>query len=71
MIHDFSQVKILQAYNSIHSFDINCLLETFLDSSIQLNHPDLLINDYALLRDDHSDNVNRGGVCITTKIVCH
>ena len=71
MAHNFSQVKILQAFNSIPSSDINCLLETFLDSSIQLNHPDLLINDYALLHYDHSDNANRGGVCITTKIVCH
>ena len=42
--HSFSKVNTIQAYNSIHSFDIICLSETFLDSTIGLDHRDLSIN---------------------------
>ena len=48
-----SKVNLPQAYNSIHTFNIICLSETFLDLSIQLDYPDLLMNDYTLVRDDH------------------
>ena len=39
-------VNLLEACNSIHSFDIICLSETFLDLTIQFDHPDLLMNNY-------------------------
>ena len=63
-VHNFSIVNLLPAYNSIHSFDIICLSETFLDSTFQLDHPNLLMNNYTLVRNDHPDNVKRGGVSI-------
>ena len=42
-----------------------CLSETYLDSSI----PDNLIEieEYNLVRGDHPDNIERGGVCIYYK----
>ena len=46
--HNFSKVNLLQAYNSMRSFDITRLSETFFDSTIQLDHPDLLFNDYTI-----------------------
>lgn len=60
--HNFSKVNLLEAYNSVHSFHIVCLSETFLDSTIQLHHPDLLMNDYILVRTCHLSNVKKGGV---------
>ena len=50
---NISKVNLPQAYNSIHTLNIICLSETFLDLSIQLDYPDLLMNDYTLVRDDH------------------
>ena len=32
--HNFTKFVLLKAYNSIHKFDIICLLEKYLDSSI-------------------------------------
>ena len=65
--HNFSKVSLFQVYNSIHSLDISCLSETFLDSNIQLDRPDLLMNDYTLDLDNYSNNVKRGKVCIYYK----
>ena len=50
-------MNLLEAHNSIHSTDIICLSETFSESTIQLDHPDLLMTDYTSVRDRHPDNV--------------
>lgn len=55
-------MNLLESYNSVHSFDVICLSEIFLDSSIHLNHPDLLTKEYTLLHDDHPNNVKRARV---------
>ena len=34
---DFVKLSLLKAYNAVHKFDIICLSETFLNSSLQ-NH---------------------------------
>ena len=60
-------MNLFQAYTSIHSVDIIGLSETFLGSDIQLDHPDLLMKDYALARNNHGINVKRGRVCICYK----
>ena len=32
--HNFSKVNLLQAYNAIHDFDMICLSESYLDSTV-------------------------------------
>ena len=62
--HNFAKVSSLRAYNTLHKFDIICLSETYLDSSISSNDPELLLDGYELIRADHPMNLKRGGVCI-------
>ena len=35
--HNFVKLALLKVYNSIHKFDLICLLETYLDSNILLD----------------------------------
>ena len=64
---NFSKVSLLNAYTSLHSFNIICLSETYLDSSILSHDPNLEVHGYDLIRADHPSNVKRGGVCIYYK----
>ena len=50
---------------SVHKFDIICLSETYLDSSI--DDVSLEISGYYLIRSDHPSNKKRGGICIYYK----
>ena len=61
--HNFSKITQLKAHNSIYKHDFNCLSETYLDSSTALDNS-LQIEGYNLVRADHPNDVNRGGVCI-------
>ena len=65
--HDFIKVPLIEAFISTHSFDILCLSETFLDSTIDLNDENINIDGYSILRADHPSNHKRGGVCIYFK----
>ena len=65
--HNFAKLVLLKAFNSIHKFDIICLSETYLDSSILHNDSNLEIPGYNLVRSDHPSNKKRGGVCIYHK----
>ena len=49
----------------MHKFDIICLSEIYLDSSI--DDGSLEISGYYLLRSDHPSNKKRGGICIYYK----
>ena len=51
--HNFAKLVLLKAYNLSHKFDIICLSETFLDSSILDNDSNLQIPGYNLMRSDH------------------
>ena len=62
--HNFGKIFLLKAHVAIHKFDIICLSETYLDSSIPTNNDNLDIDGYNLLRSDHPLNTKRGGVCI-------
>ena len=62
--HNFSKVSLLQAYNSSYNYDIICLSETYLDSSVTSDNDELSLNGYKLIRADHPNNVKRGGVAI-------
>ena len=62
--HNFAKIFILKAYLVIHKFDIICLSETYLDSSIPTNNENLDIYGYNLVCSDHASNTKRGGVSI-------
>ena len=65
--HNFAKLVLLKAFNLIHKFDIICLLETHLDSSILHYDGNLEIPGYNLVRSNHPSNKNRGGVCVYYK----
>jgi len=66
-VDNFSKITQISAYLNVHKFDIFCLCETFLDSSIGDDDPRLAIDGYDLIRCDHPSNSKRGGVCIYFK----
>ena len=65
--HDFSKMNSFIAYNRIHSYDLICFSETFLDSSFTDNDRDLVLTGYKLYRADHPSNTKKGGVCVYVK----
>ena len=65
--HSFTKVSVLQALSVTHDYDIICLSETFLDSSISNDDERVNIKGYNLLRTDHPSNKKRGDVCMYYK----
>ena len=65
--HDFSKINSFFAYNRIHSYDLICFSETFLDSSFTDDDRNLILNGYKLYRADHPSNTKKGGVCVYVK----
>ena len=65
--HEYSKLFLLKAYISVHKFDIICLSETYLDSTVPLDDDNLIISGYNLIRSDHPSNTKRGGVCLYYK----
>ena len=51
-------------YNTIHKYNVICIGETYLDSSLRTDDRDILINAYNIIRADHPSNNTRGGGCI-------
>ena len=54
----------MQAYNSIHKFDVICLSENYLGNSYDTDDDQLAFPGYNLIRADNPNNIKRGGVCI-------
>ena len=65
--HDFIKVPLIEAFITTSNFDIVCLSETFLDSTIPDDDVNIQINGFSLLRADYPNNIKRGGVCIYFK----
>ena len=65
--HYSIKISLLQAYTFQHNYDIICLSETFLNSSIESNDDRISIDGYNLIRSDHPSDSKRGGVCIYYK----
>ena len=63
--HNFVKLSLLRAYVSVEKFNIICLSDTYLDSSI--DDKSLEISVYYLIRSDYSSNKKRGGICIYYK----
>ena len=67
MAYNFINVSLLQTLAVTNDYDIICLTETFLDSSVENDDDRISIPGYNLLRADHPSNTKRGGVCIYYK----
>ena len=63
----YLKISVLNAYTSLHSFDIICFLETYLDSSTLSHDPNLEDQGYDLIRANHPPNVKRVGVRVYCK----
>ena len=64
-------MPLIEALIKTHNFDIICLSETFLDSSIDISDTSININGYSLLRADHPSNTKCDGVCVYYKNYLH
>ena len=62
--HDFIKIPLTEAFISTHNFDLLCLPEPFLDSTIDINDGNINISGYAVYRADHPSSSKRRGVCI-------
>ena len=62
--HNYLKVSQLQAFNLVHKFDILCISETHLDSSVSKDDTALSIKGYSIIRAGHPSNSKRGSVCI-------
>ena len=65
--HEFLKVLLLQGYTTEHNFNIICLSETFLNSSLDSKDDRLKIEGYNLIRSDHPSASKKGGVCVYYK----
>ena len=62
--HNYSKVPLLQAFNTMHRFDLICLSETYLETSISIDEGSLIIDGYKLIFADHPSDTKRGSVYI-------
>ena len=62
--HDSIKISLLQAYITQFNYDIICLSEKFLNSSIKTSGDRISIDGYILIRADHPSDSNRSRVCI-------
>ena len=59
--YNYTKLSSLKAFMAVHKFDIICLSETYLDSSLAPDDKNLIISA------NHSSNNKRGGVCVYHK----
>ena len=60
--HVFIKVPLVKAFITSIIFDLVCLPETFLDSTIPNNYVNIQAIGYSLLRTDHANDIKRGCV---------
>ena len=60
--YDFLKVSLIEAFITTHNFDIICLSEMFLNSTVSQHDENIMIHGYLLLRADHASNSKCGGV---------
>ena len=60
--HNFAKLSLSRAHVNVHKFDIICLSETYLLSSV--DDESWQISEYDLIRSDHPSNKMRGGIWI-------
>ena len=62
--HNSTKVASLKAYLSVQRFEIFCISQTYLNSSVTEDDDSLRISGYDLVRSDHPSNNKRVGVVI-------
>ena len=67
--HNFSKLTLLKAIATSSQYDIICLSEIFLDSSIESDDKRLNIEGYNLIRADHPRNKKGKGYVCTIKTI--
>ena len=65
--YNYTKLSSLKAFIAVHKFDIICLSETYLDSSIAPDDDNLDISGYSLVRSNHPFKNKRSGVCVYYK----
>ena len=65
--HNFAKLSLLTAYKLVHSFDIFCFLEAYLNFETPSNNASLELPGCTLFRSDHPSNNKRGGACVYYK----
>ena len=63
-VHNFSNPFLLEAYNVQHKFDMICLSQTFLDTSIPTNDERLNMRGYKVIRANNPSDNKKGYVGI-------
>ena len=58
---------IAAAYNSVYKYDVICISDSFLDSTISDDDNIVIMEGYNLIGADHLDNIKREGVCLYFK----
>ena len=51
--NNYIKLSLLEAFNTVHDFDIICLGETFLNSENSNDDPRLKLQGYAMVMSDH------------------
>ena len=60
--HNFAKLLTLEAFISVHHYDIICISESFLDSTFSPDDSALTLKGFKLIRADHPLNIKRGGI---------
>ena len=63
--HDFLRVSLIEAYNLVYNYDLIGIVETHLDSTVDKDR--LALDGYTFIKDNHPQNVKRGGVGLYIK----
>ena len=53
LAYNYNKLFLLRAYIAVHKFDVMCLSETYLDSTVASDDENLKITSYNLVRFDH------------------
>ena len=69
--YNCAKLSSLKAFRTVYKFDIVCLSETYLYSSVLPDDDNLEISGYSLVPSDNPSNNKRGGVCVYYNIFYH
>ena len=63
-VYNYAKLFSPKTFTAVHKFDIICLSETYLDSSVAPDDDNLEISGYGLVQSDHLSNNKHRGVCV-------
>ena len=63
--HGFLRISILEAYNSVFSYDLIGIVETHIDSTV--DEDKLALGGYRFIKNNHPQDIKRGGVGLYVK----